>query len=346
MPQRLPSFSIEKMGLPAPLFVFTASPYATMHVFIFTCKEGSMGTLFTALSPIFALIFIGYGLKRMRFPAEGFWPLLDKLTYYVLIPAMLVHKLSTVTLESSTSAIIMVKIVLLALLLLSAILMLIQHVMKFSGPVYSSIFQGAIRYNTYVYLALIDALYGDSGIVLAAFLITFVIPFINVLSVSTFGIYVSEGRFSFKNLTKSVISNPLILACLLGGFLNFSTIGLPFVFEPILKMLGAPGIPLGLLSIGVGLRFRSLGTFSPDFWVSSVAKLVIFPLMVWAACEIGDVEGMMRNVLILFAAMPTAAAAYILARQMGGDVALMSTLITGQTLLAFGTLSIVLTFVL
>ena len=57
-------------------------------------------------------------------------------------------------------------------------------------------------------------------------------------------------------------------------------------------------------------------------------------------------EGLMRDIVILFGAMPTAAAAYILARQMGGDVELMSTLITGQTLLAFGTLSFVMSVLL
>jgi predicted permease len=53
----------------------------------------------------------------------------------------------------------------------------------------------------------------------------------------------------------------------------------------------------------------------------------------------------MFDIVILFAAMPTAAAAYILARQMGGDVELMSILITGQTILAFGSLAIVLHFI-
>ena len=305
-----------------------------------------MMTLFTALSPIFALIFIGYGLKRLHFPAEGFWPLLDKLTYYVLIPALLVHRLATASLENATDAAVMVKVVLGVLVLMSVVLMVLQFFIKFSGPVYSSVYQGVIRYNTYVYLALIDALYGDEGIVLAAFLITFVIPSINVLSVSTFGLYVNEGRFSFKSLGRSIVTNPLILACLLGGFLNFSTIGLPFVLEPIMALLGAPGIPLGLLSIGVGLRFRSLGTFKPDFWISSVGKLVVLPLMMAGACYVVELEGLMRDIVVLFAAMPTAAAAYILARQMGGDVELMSTLITGQTLLAFGTISIVMSVLL
>jgi hypothetical protein len=301
-----------------------------------------MSTLLTAIAPIFSLILIGYALKRLRFPSADFWPQLDRLTYYVLIPAMLIYKLSTATLESSTDALVMIKVVFASLLIMTLLLVIIQRFIRFSGPIFSSVYQGAIRYNTYVYLALIDALYADEGIVLAAFLITFAIPFINVLSVSIFGIYVQDGKFSFKQLGKSIISNPLIIACLLGGFLNFSTIGLPFGVGSLVQMLGAPGIPLGLLSIGVGLQFRSLGTLRPDFWISSIAKLVILPIIMAGLCVLLNVEGLMFNIVVLFGAMPTAAAAYILARQMGGDVGLMSTLITGQTLLAFGTLFILL----
>jgi predicted permease len=310
-----------------------------------THKAETMGTLLAALAPIFSLIMIGYTLKRFRFPSEEFWPQLDKLTYYVLIPSMLIYKLSTATLESSTNALVMIKIVFASLLILTILLIFTQKLLRFSGPVFTSVYQGAIRYNTYVYLALIDALYGDEGIVLAAFLITFVIPFINILCVSIFGFYVRDGKFSFSRLGKSILSNPLIIACLLGGFLNFSTIGLPFGLESLMAMLGAPGIPLGLLSIGVGLKFRSLGTLSPDFWLSSFAKLIIFPAIVASLCLLLGVEGLMFDIVILFAAMPTAAAAYILARQMGGDVELMSTLITGQTILAFGSLAIVLHFI-
>jgi predicted permease len=301
-----------------------------------------MSTLLTAIAPIFSLILIGYALKRLRFPSADFWPQLDRLTYYVLIPAMLIYKLSTATLQSSTDALVMIKVVFASLLIMTLLLVIIQRFIRFSGPIFSSVYQGAIRYNTYVYLALIDALYADESIVLAAFLITFAIPFINVLSVSIFGIYVQDGKFSFKQLGKSIISNPLIIACLLGGFLNFSTIGLPFGVGSLVQMLGAPGIPLGLLSIGVGLQFRSLGTLRPDFWISSIAKLVILPIIMAGLCVLLNVEGLMFNIVVLFGAMPTAAAAYILARQMGGDVGLMSTLITGQTLLAFGTLFILL----
>ncbi len=59
-----------------------------------------MQHIISALIPIFSLILIGYFFRQIRFPSEGFWPSADRLTYYVLMPSLLVYKLSTASLDS------------------------------------------------------------------------------------------------------------------------------------------------------------------------------------------------------------------------------------------------------
>ena len=54
------------------------------------------------------------------------------------------------------------------------------------------------------------------------------------------------------------------------------------------------------------------------------------------------VSGLPLMVLVLFGAMPTASSAYILARELGGDLKLMSAIITTQTLLSIITISVIL----
>lgn len=299
-----------------------------------------MNILISALSPIFTLILIGYIFKRIKFLSLEFWVSLDKLTYYAFFPALLVYKLSTADFSDMSKAIQMVWVVAMILVILSIFLITFQRFKRFNPPTFTSIYQGALRYNTYVYLALIDILYGDEGMVLAAFLITFIIPFINILCVSIFAIYIRDDKFSLKRLINSVIKNPLIIACLVGGFLNFSGIGLPF--KDIVKLFYTPAIPLVLLSIGVGLEFRSLTSLRLDFWISSIIKLIFFPLLGFIFINFFDFMPLMKNVIILFCAMPTAVSSYSLARELKGDVKLMSSIITGQTILSFFTLSFIL----
>ncbi len=52
----------------------------------------------TALAPILALILVGYGLKRARFLSEEIWAGMEKLTYFVLFPALLIRTLGNQTL--------------------------------------------------------------------------------------------------------------------------------------------------------------------------------------------------------------------------------------------------------
>ncbi len=59
-----------------------------------------MEHIISALIPIFLLILIGYLFKRIKFPSNEFWANADKLTYYVLMPSLLVYKLSTASLDA------------------------------------------------------------------------------------------------------------------------------------------------------------------------------------------------------------------------------------------------------
>ena len=47
------------------------------------------------LLPIFAVIVLGYILRRGNFPGDNFWQPAESLTYYVLFPALLVQKIAT-----------------------------------------------------------------------------------------------------------------------------------------------------------------------------------------------------------------------------------------------------------
>ena len=142
---------------------------------------------------------------------------------------------------------------------------------------------------------------------------------------------------------KGILTNPLILACLLGLAMNLSGIGLPPVVGPLLESLGKAALPIGLLAVGAGLALDSLRGAGRPLVVSSVLKLVVLPLVALlglgglALAGVGLDEAS-RGVVILYTALPCSASAYVLARQMGGDAPLMATIITTQTLAAMATL--------
>jgi len=292
-----------------------------------------MTHILSALIPVFSLIVIGYFFKRIKFPSYEFWPLADKLTYHVLMPALLIYKLSSASLEQENSF----EFVLSALLTISLVLfvlILINKFYKVAGSSFSSMVQGGVRFNTYVFLALADSIYGDEGLVLAAIILTFIIPFINVICISIFALYVNENKLSLMYLLKSILTNPLIIACLIGGSINFISLELPLVINKILEILSSAALPLGLLSVGFGLIIRDMNSLKFEITITTIVKLIITPLIMYFISQIFSLNSQMTAILIIFAVLPTAPSSFVLARQLGGDITLMSSVITVQTLLS------------
>ncbi|SEG77913.1 AEC family transporter [Marinobacterium lutimaris] len=299
-----------------------------------------MDGILTALWPVFALLVIGYLARRYDFPGAAFWPPAEKATYFVLFPSLLVSRLSQADLASVQSS-LLVTAVLSMLLILSLLVLLIRPLLGVGNAQFTSVYQGSLRFNTYVALAVSAALMPEQGVVLAAVMTAVMIPTLNLLCVLVFAWY-GESRPTFKGVLKTLARNPLILACLLGIALNISGIGLPAPVKPVLGLLGGMALPLGLLAVGAALNLRVLKHSGPAVIASSLFKLLICPLIAFALARLFGLTEAASLVMLIFASVPTATAAYILARQLGGDAELMANIITTQTLLSLLSMPLVL----
>ena len=302
-----------------------------------------MEHIFSALIPVFALILIGYFFKRIKFPSHEFWPQADKLTYYVLIPFLLIYKLSNASLSSSNSLGFILS-ALLAIFFTMIILMLANKIKPTSASSFTSVVQGGIRFNTYVFLALSGAIFGNEGLVLSAIILTFAIPFINILCITIFALYISNEKLNFLYLLKSIVTNPLIIACIIGGSINFLGIHFPVIINNTLEILSKAALPMGLLSVGFGLVIKEIKSSKSELIISSIAKHLIMPILIFVFAKYFELDNIMISILVLFAVLPTAPTSFILARQLGGDIGLMSSIITVQTLISALFIILVLKF--
>jgi predicted permease len=300
-----------------------------------------MLALINALGPVFLVLLSGLLLKRLSFPAVEFWPQLERLVYFFLFPAMLVSRLAVADFTGLD-----VGRVLLAVFLLLSIMTLLAWSLKRwvsrDGAEFTSVFQGALRFNTYVALASSAELFGSVGLALAAVIMALMIPLLNLLCVLMFAVYAGDRRLSIAATLKALASNPLILACLLGLLLNVSGVGLPGWSQSTLEILARAALPLGLLAVGVALNLNALRSAGGPLIFSTLLKLLVMPLLAMALSPLLGLNSQAQAVLVLFAAMPTATSAYILSRQLGGDAPLMAAVITAQTLVAMLTLPLML----
>jgi len=288
-----------------------------------------------AIIPIFLLIAIGTGLKRSGFPGDAFWPYADKMTYFIFFPALLVDNLAHAKLGNLDPT-GMLGALFLALLIQAGLVYLLRPLARVDGPSFTSVFQGATRFNTFVGLGAVTALEGGTGITLFAVAIAMAIPVINVMCVLTLARYGNHGKgTSLRDQALFLAKNPLIIACLLGIALNAFHIPMPPGILPVLKMLGSVAAPMGLLTVGAGLQWHAIRADGLAISIACFLKLLVYPALLFGLSRLWNLGPLETKILVLWGTMPTASASYILARQMGGNGPLAAAIVTVSTLLAF-----------
>jgi predicted permease len=299
--------------------------------------------MFNALIPVFCLILLGAALHYGNFPGREFWAAAEKLTYYLLFPSLLFVKLSSASLGDFD--ILGMTLVIVAVLLTASVLLFVAaRLLNMQGPIFTSVYQGGIRFNTYVGLAAVNELQGNMGIAAAAVALGIMIPLVNLLVISVFAIKINSEADRRTAILRNIIKNPLIFACVLG--IAWSRLGIPVpeTMNSILILLSGMALPLGLLAVGAGLNLRALSGVSLGFGISSAVKLLGIPVMAYGFSRGVGLDAMTTSVLVTLGCLPTASSAYILARQLNGDAPLMAAVISGQTLLAMLTMPLMLTW--
>jgi len=303
-----------------------------------------MGIVVAALLPVFLLIVLGAVLKRTLMRLETQWHGLERLTYYVLFPMLLIQTLVKADLSTVPAAGIGGALMLSALAV-SFICLALWPLFKRSnvdGPAFTSIFQGATRWQTYVALSVSRNLYGAAGLALASVAMVAIIPLVNVFSVAMLAHYASTEKQSARSIAMTVIRNPLIWACAIGLFINVIHLPLPKIWHEVADALGSSSLAIGLLVTGAGLHLEGLLRPSVAAAAGVLFKLVLMPLLAIALALWFGLSGNNLVIVAVCSAVPTSPSAYVMARQMGGDAPLLAQIITLQTMLAAITMPIVI----
>jgi malonate transporter len=294
-----------------------------------------MTSIISALIPILALIVLGFALKASRFLPEGGWSSVEKLSYYVFFPALLVRSLAGKSLGNAPWQ--AMAFVVFATLMTATIILIAWHKLRRSesGPTFTSIFQGGVRFNSYISLALAQAFYGADGLTFGSLAVGFMVVLNNVLCVSAFSVWGTSSGRGMKALIRDIALNPLILGCIIGWLLSASGIGLPGVTKEIMDIISRAALPLGLMAVGAALNLEAVHGHLSSITISSIVQFGVKPLVALGFMALVGLSGVAGHSLLIAFMTPTAASAYILARQMGGDTETMASIITVQTLIAF-----------
>lgn len=280
-----------------------------------------------ALLPDFALILLGFGLRRWMALGDHFWTGLEKLIYFVLFPALLFNAITKAPL--SFAALPLIGVGTTAMLGAMLLALLARPLFALTSISFASQFQCAFRFNSYIGLAVAAKLHGAAGIAAMGLLAGGMVPLANLAAVWML------ARHGEMSVWRELAKNPLLLATLAALAWNLAGLSLPAPAGQFLGRLAEAAIALGLLAVGAALRLRgTLGTTGRAAAAYFLGiKLLAMPAIALAAARYSGLEGIHFDIALAFAALPTASSAYILAQRMGGDGPRVAWLISASTLL-------------
>lgn len=284
------------------------------------------------LLPDFSLILLGVLLRRWLVTDVSFWTGVEKIVYFVLFPALLFRALASVPIDMASTLPLVGSGV---LVMFAGFLLGLagRPLMGLSGIAFASRLQCAYRFNTYIAIAIAGQVHGPAGLALMGALCGMMVPFANVMAV---GMLARHGQ---GGIVRELVRNPLVIATLSGLVFNLLGGELATPMDAFLRRLGDAAVALGLLAVGAALRWGSAGgSMLGSAWLVTV-KLMLLPVLAWWLGRQLGMTGITFDMLVLFAAMPSASSAYILAMRMGGDGAGVAWLISATTILAVPTLA-------
>lgn len=312
-----------------------------------------MANVVDSLAPVFLLIGLGAFLVRTGFLKKEMLKGLNDLAYWIGLPSFIFYSLATVSLQAH-GLFPMMLVFLGGTAAALIIAFLAGRCLRLPAASHGTFLQAAFRGNL-AFIGLPVTIFALSGFPggpdgraqeIAVLALAPIMVIYNVVAV--FVLYASHAAPQGKLLLKTgrqLLTNPLILASIAGILVATTDVLLPTFLQRSLQALSGLALPLALLCIGGSLVIVPIKGRLTAALTAAVMKVAIAPLAGFFLGVAVDLDPQLLRVTIIFLACPTAAASYVLARQLSGDEALAASTIAISTLLSMLSLSAAVAFV-
>ena len=291
------------------------------------------------LFPDFSLILCGLVLCHYTALNRTVWAPVESLVYFFLFPVLLFHSIVKSPLDLQAAS----RLITAALTLCASGILMAYSLpylpwlgKRIERREHAAAAQIGFRFNTFVALALTERLLGAQGLVLIAVVIGVCVPLLNAGAVWPMARHAGKGIFA------ELVRNPLIIGTVSGLAANLLGFSMPHWLEPTAVRIGAAALALGLMAAGAGLQLGAMAQGKLLGASLLTIRHLLLPLAGWALARSLQLGPEQTTVLLIFASVPTASSAYVLAARMGYNGAYVAGLVTLSTLLGILSLPLAL----
>ena len=293
-----------------------------------------------ATLPIFLTMLLGWFFRKIGLMDESFVRKMNKFVFQAALPVLVFQDLATVDFTEVWD----IRFVLFCFL---ATLISILAVTGFSYVLKDRRIQGEFIQASYrssaaiLGIAFIQNIYGDAG--MAPLMIIATVPLYNIMAVVVLSVMKPErqpmGRKVIFDTGKGIVTNPIILGILAGVVWSLLKLPMPVILEKTMKNLSALATPLGLMAMGASFDGKKAGEKIGAAAVSSFIKLVLLAVVF---LPIAVYMGFTREKLVAILVMlgsATTVSCYIMAKNMGHEGTLTSSVVMLTTFFSAFTLT-------
>ncbi|PVH29228.1 AEC family transporter [Pararhodobacter oceanensis] len=287
--------------------------------------------ILAGLIPSFLLVGLG-GLVRRRL-SENAWTGLDKLNFEILFPALLFTAAASRPMD--VSRVVVIGPAVWAILTLGLVA---GYAARRFGPErfldFAGAWQTAWRFNTAMGFVAVAAV-SRADAAMMAVVAGMAVPVANIFAVTVLS---RGGNLGLWATVQKVALNPFLLASVGGVIVGLSSLSVPVLILAPLQLLAQAAIPIALISVGATMDWRALARLTPFSGILAGVKLLLLPAATLVGCLMLGADPAITSILTMFAALPTASAAHVLAAGFGADRMLSATVVAQITLLSALTL--------
>lgn len=297
-----------------------------------------MGLFFEVVLPIIAVFGVGFLLQRVR--------VLDvksiaTVSIYIFLPALVFTSLYEAEYNQGFTIIIVFAFFLLFMMIV--INKILARVFKWnrsveSATILTTAFMNGGNYGVPVILFSI----GDAALPYAIFFMV-----LQSLVMNFFGVYyASRGTSGIARALKTIFKMPATYAAVLAFIFQKIPWEIPDPVYSTLTMVGSASIPLMMVMLGMQLASITSLKFNWQILTSSViVRMVISPILAVLFIMVMDVNTLIGSVLLIVAAMPSAATTTMYAIEFDTEPDLVSSITLVTTLVSVLSVTILLNLI-
>lgn len=139
--------------------------------------------------------------------------------------------------------------------------------------------------------------------------------------------------------------NPIVLPLVAGSLWRLTGLGIPTLADRLLELMGGAAVPAALFSLGMSLASYEMKGQARTLSLIVLLKMAVFPVVAFVlATWIFELPPLWRAIIILFAAMPVGANAFLFATRYERAINSVSAAIAASTMIAVVTTAVILYF--